>query len=463
MFAWQQDELFRQLEAAFLAARELPVADIRPAFDVLVEEIDIELERLAAASERPPVALLTRLETLQFRLTALAAARPELLTPAQAAIHRARLAVLDAARHWSLDEEAVRDAVYRVIYGGRNAIEEALVQNPAAEFPPLSRLAPDEVLRQVPAVEIEGVTLYSGDIILSRGGAPTSALIARGNPYPGNFSHVAMLHVDEDTGEAVIVHSLIESGAVVTSIEEFFAYGNRRLLVLRLRADHPLLAIDPLAPHRAAGAALERIRRRHIPYDFALEWHDPARMFCAEVPYHAYREVGLDLWRWRSQLDSPGLRRWLGDLGVRQFDTIIPSDIEYDPALVPVVEWRDLTVLRQNRLDNAILDVLLESAEAGTRLDYPWYRYPLYVLVKGWSWLVNLFGLQPPIPEGMSVTAALRVSALVHDVHPRMYRELDRAASGFQQRHGYAPPYWRLLSLAREVLEREKASLPLTD
>ena len=31
----------------------------------------------------------------------------------------------------------------------------------------------------------------------SAGGAATSALIARGNDFPGNFSHIALVHVDE--------------------------------------------------------------------------------------------------------------------------------------------------------------------------------------------------------------------------------------------------------------------------
>lgn len=465
VFNWQQDGLFNQLEVAFTRARALPVAAIREEFDTLAAQLASELETLAlpdrGSPAGPPTALLLRIEELQFRLGALAAAHIELLPQAQAAIHRARLAVLEAARYWPLDVQQVRDAVYRVIYGGRNAIEEALNQNRGVEFPALSLLASEDMAYQSPAVLIEGVRLYSGDIILSRGGAPTSALIARGNVYPGNFSHVAMLYVDADSGKAVVLQSLIEAGAVITSVEDFFAYRSRRLLVLRLRGDHPVLKNDPLAPHRAASTMRKEILRRHIGYDFALDWQDPERMFCAEVPYHGYRGVGVELWRWRSHLDAPGLKRWLGDLGVRHFETIIPADIEYDPSLVPVAEWRDLSALRQDRLDNAVLDVLLEEADRGLRIDYRWYKYPFYVLVKGWSWLVDQFGVEPPIPEGMSIEAALRVSALVHDIHPHLYQELEAAADAFREQQGYAPPYWDLLELARAVLAREKASLPL--
>ena len=63
-----------------------------------------------------------------------------------------------------------------------------------------------------PSAEILGVIVHSGDILISRGGAPTSALIARGNDYPGNFSHVALVHIDEKTNSISIIESHIERG-----------------------------------------------------------------------------------------------------------------------------------------------------------------------------------------------------------------------------------------------------------
>lgn len=118
---------------------------------------------------------------------------------------------------------------------------------------------------------------------------------------------------------------------------------------------------------------LARISAGPIPYDFAMDCASPQALFCSEVPYHAYRDQGLELWPWKSRISSPGLAAWLGGLGVRHFTTLVPSDLEYDPGLAPVAEWRSPEGLAQDRADGALLDALLEAAEEGARLGWPWW------------------------------------------------------------------------------------------
>jgi hypothetical protein len=344
-----------------------------------------------------------------------------------------------------------------VLYGGRAAIEEALVQQRAASLPTLTTL--EDVPSAAPATTIAGVRVHSGDIILSRGDAPTSALIARGNTFPGNFSHVAIVHVDADSGTPTVIEALIERGAVLTSAADFLKEKRLRLLLLRLRPEHPALQADPLAAHRAAGAILERVRSRHVPYDFTMNWNDGARMFCSEVVHHAYRSVGIDLWAYKPQLSAPGLVRWLGDMGVTEFTTLIPSDLEYDPKLAPVVEWRNAETLLADRLDNVTLDVLLEAAEGGDRLSYAPLTYLPGALTKLWSGVETTFGATPTIPNGMSIETALRVRALVKTVHPRLRAEIGTAAELFRAERGYPAPYWTLTDLARLALAALRADL----
>src|SRR5207237_1984001 len=94
---------------------------------------------------------------------------------------------------------------------------------------------------RTPATNVLGVTIHSGDILVSRGGAPTSALIARGNDFPGNFSHVALVHVDEQTRAASVIEAHIERGVVVSSFADYLADKKLRLMALRLRAALPQL------------------------------------------------------------------------------------------------------------------------------------------------------------------------------------------------------------------------------
>jgi len=204
---------------------------------------------------------------------------------------------------------------------------------------------------------------------------------------------------------------------------------------------------------------LRRVRAEHVPYDFAMAWDDPTSMFCSEVIFHAFAAQGVDLWGFRSSMTSPGLVRWLGALGVREFTSLVPSDLEYDPQLRAVVEWRDPASLMDYRLDNAILDVLLEEADRGADLGYPWALLAPARGLKLLSLGQSLVGLAPTIPEGMSAETALRVRALVEEIAPRLKEDLQARASSFRQERGFAPPYWELVSLAREALSADRSDL----
>ena len=229
--------------------------------------------------------------------------------------------------------------------------------------------------------------------------------------------------------------------------------------MLRLRPNHPALLADGMLPHRAAESMLARVRAGHIPYDFAMRWDDAAAAFCSEIVHHAYISQGVDLWTYRSAMSAPGLVEWLAAMGVRELTTLVPSDVEHDPQLRAVVEWRDADALMEYRMDNALTDALLEEAEGGARLGYAWYALPGARALKAYSVLQGALGRRPTIPEGMSADAALRVDALVTGVHPPLVTALGERAARHRAEHGREAPYWTLVELARETLAAERASL----
>ncbi len=93
-------------------------------------------------------------------------------------------------------------------------------------------------------------------------------------------------------------------------------------------------------------------------------------------------------------------------MGVREFTSLVPSDIEYDPQLRAVVEWRDAPALMDFRLDNAIIDALLEEADRGAELSYAWYALPVAWALKLFSVGQSSLGGVPRIPQGMSASTA---------------------------------------------------------
>jgi hypothetical protein len=184
-----------------------------------------------------------------------------------------------------------------------------------------------------------------------------------------------------------------------------------------------------------------------------MDFADSSKWFCSEVASGAYRNYRINLWMNLSQLSSPGLRAWLAGLGVRNFATQEPSDLEYDPQLQIVAEWRDLETLRKDHLDNAVTEVLLDGANAGDPLRYDHYMLPIARLIKGYSIILNRFGCVGPIPEGMSATAALR-SKWYTNRHKAIKAAVTDEARRFEKMHGYAPPYFRLVEMAQQAKSR---------
>jgi hypothetical protein len=239
-------------------------------------------------------------------------------------------------------------------------------------------------------------------------------------------------------------------------------------MVLRPRANLPAVTADPQAPHKAAAWALKEARARHIPYDFAMDYRDHSAVFCSEVVSTAYEQHGLRLWMAMSHVSSPTIIAWLSGLGVRQFETQEPADLEYDPQLRVVAEWRECdppsrvvaepreaSALWQAHLDDAVADVMLANANPGDSLPFSRWKLPLARAAKAYCVVLNWFGRRGIIPEGMSATAALRADKYSAD-HKAIKERLTALAAEFSREHGYSPPYWRLIDLATQALRETK-------
>lgn len=449
-FTWKRDELWQTLEANLRGARALNAGDRVHRFNEQFELVRLTLDQIAATNLPPGAEIFDMLEANFFRLAVFAAVNPERNGKFMQAATRFVLVIKQQAERWAPELPETRQRLYRLLFGRRAAVEEVMLQI-APAFDPLEHLTTDEVAA-TPSVEIHGVRVHSGDILVSRGGAATSALIARGNDYRGNFSHVALVHVDERTQAVSIIESHIASGVGVRPIAEYLTDTKLRIMVLRLRDDLPAARANPQLPHHAATAVLSNALARHIPYDFAMHHTDPARQFCSEVVSGAYLSQGITLWSGLSQISEPGLRRWLTTLGVRNFESQQPSDLEYDPQLRLIAEWRNPETLWQDHLDNAVIDAFLEAAERGTELDFNRWLLPPMRLLKAGCWVWNRFGGTGPIPEGMSATTALRVDRLKAR-HAAARDRLKQAAAQFQSANGYVAPYWELVRLARKAIE----------
>jgi hypothetical protein len=446
-FVWNQDATWQGLEQQFVQARTLEPAELAGRVDSGVAAVRRTLEVISGNPLNPEDPAFAELESELFQLAPLVGACPDRSGDFAKLLNRVRREVKDQSIRWDLNSSPARQRLYRLLHSSRLALEEILLQAPAAHAPP-ALIEADPEPSATPAARVGGLAIHSGDILVSRGGAPTSALIARGNDFPGSFSHAALAHVDPATRRVTMVESLIECGLTFTDVEKYLRDKKLRIMVLRLRADLPALRTDPLLPHKAAARALVRAQEAHVPYDFAMDFQDHRTEFCSEVVSAAFEQEGIRLWQGLSFISSPTVRAWLASVGVRHFETQEPAELEYDPHLRVVAEWRDPETLLKAHVDDAVTDVMLTEAKPGAGLPYPILLLPVARLIKAYSVGLNYIGKVGPVPEGMSATVALRVRSYRRE-HAARAQRLLALAREFEASHGYRPLYWELVRLAR--------------
>lgn len=447
-FAWNQDVYWQSLEATYRDLKLGGCATAVPALASKFQKAKGLLRTIEGKRLGPEAPLFRELEGLVFEMGPIVGACGARMQEYLGLIADMRTVIKKRSTEWNMHSPTARTTLYRLLYGSRAAAEEVILQT-APDMAPVLVRGKDEP-SQTPAADVRNIRIHSGDILVSRGGAPTSALIARGNDYPGNFSHIAFVYVDPGTHTPSIVEAHIERGVVVSTVEQYLDDKKLRVMLVRPREDLPRLAKDPQIPHKAAERAYARAVAEHVPYDFEMNYKDHRKLFCSEVASAAYEPYGITLWAGISHISSPGLRRWLSAFGVRYFETQEPSDLEYDPQLTVVAEWRDPETLRKDHYDNAVTEVMLEGADQGDELSYSWYLLPVVRIAKAYSVVLNVLGKVGPVPEDMPATAALR-NVRYSKKHDAIAAGLARRAELFKSEKGYEPPYWELVKLARSA------------
>ncbi|RYZ65976.1 MAG: hypothetical protein EOP05_19830, partial [Proteobacteria bacterium] len=162
------------------------------------------------------------------------------------------------------------------------------------------------------------LALRSGDVLLSRGTAFSSAAIARIGDGDTNFSHLAIVYIDPLTHKIYVSEAHIEVGSINRSFGEYLLDGKVRAAVFRHK--------DPILAHKAATMIREEIAAyqksnsgENVPYDFSMNADEPSNLFCSELVSHAFDlakggKSGVPMFRSKV---NPKNRDFLNRIGVK--------------------------------------------------------------------------------------------------------------------------------------------------
>jgi Permuted papain-like amidase enzyme, YaeF/YiiX, C92 family len=200
----------------------------------------------------------------------------------------------------------------------------------------------------------------SGDVLLVRGMKNNSAAIARIGDVDSQFSHAAIVYVDE-LGRGSVVEALIEQGAVINPLKDVLEHGLARAMLFRHR-DEELAA-------RAARLIHDYVKRSvesgtPILYDFSMRLGPSNKLFCSKLVRVAYDDASegklrLPAFLTHFNANAPFYR----SIGVKAAETFAPGDLEIDPAFDLVAEWQDYRTTAQVRHQDMIMTKLFEWME----------------------------------------------------------------------------------------------------
>lgn len=218
--------------------------------------------------------------------------------------------------------------------------------------------------------------LKSGDVILSRGRAFSSAAIARIAKRDYQFSHLSFVYKDQETKELYTTEAHFEIGSVVTPIQTHISEKNVRSVIFRYK--------DEAVARKASEIMYQKIKKRqdlgsNIEYDFAMDYKDNSKLFCSEIISEGFKLAlpASDILPLFKSTFKKGLQSLVKTIGVPvtnknidNYEIFAPGDIQFDPHFELVAEWRNPNEMEESRFKDYILTKMFEQMDKkGYKID----------------------------------------------------------------------------------------------
>ncbi|RZF20698.1 hypothetical protein DAY19_11985 [Halobacteriovorax vibrionivorans] len=299
-----------------------------------------------------------------------------------------------------------------------------------------------------PDYSFEGVEdLKSGDIILSRGNAYSSAAIARIGDDDHQFSHLTLVYRDEKTNKLYTSEAHIEVGNVVAPFQVHLDQKNSRTVVFRHKDEKLAHLAGKIMHERFSKYSKEK--KKNVPYDFTMDYHDDSEVFCSEVIYHGYKKASeqlssksMDIPEYKTTF-NPALLSFLQDFGLKvtsenisSFKTFGPGEIQFDSRFDLVAEWRNPNKLKDTRYKDAVLTKIFEWMEnknyafdpgLGTKLgnDFAWLARRS-IVTRGLIKFVAGVDLEEKFPLNLG-SKQIDLFVVLDEVGEQLYKKIEIA------------------------------------
>ncbi|MEK2689697.1 YiiX/YebB-like N1pC/P60 family cysteine hydrolase [Bdellovibrio sp. GT3] len=291
--------------------------------------------------------------------------------------------------------------------------------------------------------KFKGFQLQSGDVMLIRGKSYVSAMIARIADEEGNFSHAAIVGEDK-AGKKYVVEALIQHGVVVTPLEKWRQAEDSRVALFRY-PDQALAKKAARYMYDLAQGALDR--KQGIRYDFSMNDDDYSSMFCSEVIRVAYDKASggkVMIPKFRSTTTKFKDHKYPRTLGVTKTSLFAPYDVEVDPRFDFIAEYRFMPLLRQVRMQDAVLQSVYSwMIEKGYDFHWDLGHSSKSYLAK----LVRQFGVaKESLPKYMPVET-IKTTVQFETVAAALEKNIYKKEAEYYKKNGYLPSFQDMLAI----------------
>ena len=246
-------------------------------------------------------------------------------------------------------------------------------------------------------------SLQSGDVLLSRGNMFTGAVIARIGNIDNQFSHLAMVYIADGSietyidrekqevpfvpGNVYVVEAMLDNGLQVGTLEDYLKESKARVVHFRYRGNGHQ-SEDRLGEIRAMAARklAEKAATAQISYNFSMDMSDTSQLFCSQAVAYGYQmacEAMNEDCHYESyshprhgfpfplvstvfeKADGKFINPLANELGLKETHVFSPADVDIDPQLELVAEWRDYSSIEGRRIHDMVLTKVFQWMEQG--------------------------------------------------------------------------------------------------
>ncbi len=346
------------------------------------------------------------------------------------------------SRYWDTSSDYANERLFQFMTEGRMAFESALIQSETEE----ARWHLPKRQSTAHSSTFHNFNFKSGDIIAFNSTIKDNSHISVFKELPNVFKHLGSIYIN--SGQASVIYLDYKKGLIIVAIEEFINNIAPNGIILRLREDIPEMLRNPALPSLAATTIYEMATEGTYKYDYSFDIESHSSLFDWELISKAFQQQGFSL-----KANLFNRNTFAINIGSKN-PHLIPFEIELDHRFIIVGEWYHSNLLYENRLLTAATTAIIEHKSDEDFINY--FKLPIYRVVKGYSILVGLFGLDKPIPSGITAQSQLVYDA-VSKKQKKLLAQLKTALSSYEKEQQHKATYLKMLQKANEIMVEQEA------